>query len=191
MFSVPCTVNGMAPAADGLAEPVDARIARQDRSAGAGTRRCRRASSARRGDDRPGRRCGGTKTRIGHRRGGRQRGRGVRRVAARGDGQRRSIRRRRPRREPSDSAVKRWSRIVTQMPRLVAAGDLPGLVLHPHAAIGGEAERVAERVGSPERRGVKTRAGHRSDRRRPSARPARRAPRSVIPFAAAKLSHAR
>ena len=49
------------------------------------------------------------------------------------------------------------------MPRLVAAGDLAGLVLHPHAAVGAEAERVAERVGPLERRDVKADARHVGD----------------------------
>ncbi len=52
-----------------------------------------------------------------------------------------------------------------QVASLVATGDVVRLVLHPDATIGAEAKRLAEAVGTFERRGHESGAGDRRDQR--------------------------
>ena len=129
-FSGPCTLNGTAPAATAsrnrsTAGSPGGSSARRAHTVIVGAERLEQVEH-----DRPAP-TSGTNTSIGQsaRRG--QRGRGDRRVAARGDGQRR---RDRPSPVRSASAARRCSRIVDEVAGLVAAADVAGLVLDPHVA---------------------------------------------------------
>ena len=72
---------------------------------------------------------------------------------------------------PSSSAARRCRRMVNRWRALWLPPTWPGLVLEPHPAVGGEAERVAQPVV----------AGERRDREAAAARPARRRARRAPP----------
>ena len=149
MFSMPCTVNGMAPSLTASrnrwmhGSPAGS-VDRRGHSTISASSSVSRASTT-------GSALGGTNTRRGHAiaaanveaanaalphdamaNGGRST------VPLHGE-------------RPNDSAVLRCSRIGEEVPRLVAAGNLPGLVLDPYATIHAESERVTEGVRSTER----------------------------------------
>ena len=145
----PCTLNGTAPAATASRNRMHARVARRIVVA-ARTRLTIAApsrSSARRP---PGRAHGGTNTSIGHSTARGERRRGQRRVAARGDRQRRPVRRTDgPRREPQRSAARRCSRIVNRCRALWLPATLPvsSFTQTPPSA-GTRARRTARRSGA-------------------------------------------
>ena len=96
-----------------------------------------------------------------HRRG--ERARRQRRVAARGDRERWPIGRPGPRCPTGGLGGDEVQQDREQVARLVAAGHVVGLVLHPHPAVGVEAEGIAERIGPLEGRGAEPGAGHHCD----------------------------
>ena len=71
----------------------------------------------------------------------------------------------RPRREPEQLGGPQVQQDREQVAGLVAAGDVAGLVLDPHAAVGREPELVGERVGAGERRDAESGAVDRGNRR--------------------------
>ncbi len=164
-MSGPCTENGTAPRVDRLTEPQHGRVARRVVGASlAGGDHGVQFGEA--GDDRRDRPSPARTLRSATPRRGRASPRPARRCRTRrspaGGGPPTDDRR--PWREPEQLGGPQVQQRREQVACLVAAGDVAGLVLDPHATVGRESQLVGERVGAGERRDAESGSVDRANR---------------------------